>query len=99
MAEFGEVFTQMKCMCKANNECCAMCDLSGKCPANEIVENYDAGEIEKIVMQWAAEHPGPVYMTWGEYLHTLHNEPSSRELSKPIPTDIAQKLGIEPKEG
>ena len=64
------------------------------------LEAYDdclIASIEKNVMKWAAEYPEPVYPTWGEYLHTLHNEPSSRELSKPIPADIAQKLGIEPK--
>lgn len=108
MAEFGEVFTQMKRMCKANNECCAMCDLSGKCPANEIVENYDAGEIEKIVMQWAAEHPEPKYPTWYEYLFNVTRGENKWPVddhefcrwldTTHIPADIAQKLGIEPKE-
>lgn len=102
MAEWMEVMNQFDRMClyhQRKHECPMGCPMSGvnisqcrkiafECPDS----------VERTVMSWAAEHPEPVYPTWGEYLHTLHNEPSSRELSKPIPADIAEKLGIEPKE-
>lgn len=38
-----------------------------------------------------------VYPTWENWLTTLGVQ-SFNELSNPIPADIAQKLGIEPKE-
>ena len=63
--------------------------------------------IEKEVMAWAAEHPAPVYPTWGEWLMSIgvingvhpHGAIDALgNLKQPIPADIAQKLGIEPKE-
>ena len=58
-------------------------------------------------MQWAAEHPDPVYPTWGEWLvkmgvaeigsGMLGIQPAIAE--QPIPADIAGKLGVKPKEG
>lgn len=64
------------------------------------------------VMLWAAEHPEPVYPTWAEWLESMHvvnpivsPDASSQYLLKawyydsPIPADIAQKLGLKPKEG
>jgi hypothetical protein len=69
-------------------------------------------QIEKRVMKWAAEHPEPVYPTWGEWLYDMHVvSVQARQtplpnlyytiesaMLKPIPADIAEKLGIEPKE-
>lgn len=73
--------------------------------------------VEKIIMNWAVEHPEPVYPSWIDWLmseqvipddysaaHSM--EPGTRAASfyvtskafQPIPYDIAQKLGIEPKE-
>lgn len=68
---------------------------------------------EDAIMTWAAEHP-VVYPTWGEWF-VEHGDlvdgwqnatnaawTANRALdvfTKPIPADIAQKLGIEPKEG
>jgi hypothetical protein len=57
-------------------------------------------------MKWATEHPEPVYPTWGEYLEKVIPH-GSREtaltfaifaMNHPISADIAEKLGIEPKE-
>ena len=64
-------------------------------------------------MTWAAEHPEPVYPTWGDWLAEQGvlvcdvSYPNKRywyainkqKIEQPIPTDIAEKLGIEPKEG
>ena len=75
-------------------------------------EMMNIEEIEKAITDWAAENPEPVYPTWLEWLETMGlvfykpiTETESRatifapEAIKPIPADIAQKLGIEPKEG
>ena len=71
-------------------------------------------KIESMVMSWAAEHPEPVYPTWKEWLEeqcvVVHFDSVDKhgikvkwELTNKsnfhIPADIAQKLGIEPKEG
>lgn len=99
MAEFQEVMRQKERMC--DSILCYKCDIWRLCGDNssacqQFISN-NPKKAEKVIMSWAKEHPEPIYPTWGEYLHALHNEPSSRELSKPIPADIAQKLGIEPK--
>ena len=56
-----------------------------------------------------AEHPEPVYPTWGEWLEDMMCDlsapietPQSVNVwmyQTPIPADIAVKLGIKPKEG
>ena len=71
----------------------------------------DYNYVEQVVTQWAAEHPEPQYPTWAEWLESMHvvnpiisPDESSQYLLKawyydsPIPADIAQKLGLEPKE-
>lgn len=77
------------------------------------LEEYDdalIADIEKNVMQWAAEHPEPVYPTWYEYLEKVFDPevtkyPDDAEAffyaacTNRIKADTAQKLGIEPKEG
>lgn len=55
-------------------------------------------------MRWDADHPEPVYPTWVEWFREMGVVSPKQEyfhdwLLKPIPADIAQKLGIEPKEG
>lgn len=59
-------------------------------------------------MTWAEEHPEPVYPTWWEYLTRIHVIfPAMGDFQKcvddlattPIRSDIAQKLGLQPKEG
>jgi len=78
------------------------------------LEEYDdalIADIEKNVMQWAAEHPEPVYPTWVEWLvdsgvfpQKMSTIPSVAfntirdSLSVEIPADIAEKLGVKPKE-
>ena len=93
---------------------CKKCGLqSFDCPAiyEKESDGADWDRVEKVVTAWAAEHQEPVYPTWGEWLHDKgiildarqHNEIEHWILGlnamKPIPADIAQKLGIEPKEG
>ena len=69
---------------------------------------------ETIIMTWAAEHPEPVYPTWAEWLNSIGviisdrpfptlNIPvyvyqAGKKMVEPIPANIAEKLGITPKE-
>lgn len=111
MAEFQEVIKQMKRMCAHFSPTCNGCKLylgegtdefCGEEP-KDILSN--PALVEAAVMQWAAEHPEPVYPTWWEYLTRIHVIfPAMGDFQKcvddlattPIPADIAQKLGIEP---
>ena len=70
---------------------------------------------EQTVMQWAEENPEPVYPTWVEWLleqgvaskrrgfrfeeDGMYEYCLTAYAFKPMPADIAQKLGIPPKEG
>lgn len=70
---------------------------------------------EEVVMDWAANNPEPVYPTFAEWLHnigvTFSDQPFPApnipvyvfqvnvKMFEPIHTDIAEKLGIQPKEG
>lgn len=122
MTEYSEVIKQFKRMCKTISaaKCtrgeCPMgrefgCENIGQC-RKIAFERY--AEFEKLVMAWAAEHPEPVYETWGDwfveqamliegYQHATSDAWMAARFRKimhtPIPDDIAQKLGIEPKEG
>ena len=77
-------------------------------------DSADWNHVENVVAKWAAEHPEPVYPTWKEWLEeqrvVVHFDSVSEKGTKVkweltnksncrIPADIAQKLGIEPKEG
>jgi hypothetical protein len=66
-------------------------------------------KVEEAVMSWVAEHPETVYPTWWEWLENMGivskaNSESTRffdttRMYDNIPADIAQKMGIVPKEG
>ena len=51
-------------------------------------------EFEHRVMEWAEAHPEPVYPTWGAWIKWQ----MGYDIKDRIPADIAEKLGIEPKE-
>lgn len=111
MAEFSEVMRQWRRMCvaleKAHGDvACSVCRLHGCTAIYDSDGTEDYADIERKVMRWAAEHPEPVYETWYEYLRTIGmgcaNSSAYRDewiLTNRIPADIAEKLGIEPKEG
>lgn len=110
MAEYVEVMKQKKRMC--NSTLCCKCDifhLSGESVVNcpQFISN-DPSKAEKIIMAWAAEHPEPVYPTWGEYLASIGVlKPAQAKnayevwftqlCTTNIPAEFAEKLGIEPK--
>lgn len=107
MAEFQKVMREWKRMCKSRGN--IPDDFVGAESALLFAFNRPE-EIERLVMEWAAEHPEPEYPTWGEWLmqfdvmgRTCQDMPNpyfaNDKAASPIPADIAQKLGIEPKEG
>lgn len=110
MAEFSEVMRQFDRMCKANAGCfnCPLHEpdgVSDRCSIGAFIN--DSERIEREIMCWAAENPEPGYPTWGEWFLRTCQVPVTKEgendfwrtLNSRIPADIAQKLGIEPKEG
>lgn len=106
MAEFKEVCKQWRRMCKAANECdgnCVdLCALAHNPVCGELpnATDKDLENAEAVIMEWAKKNPEPVYPTWAEYLMHVYQDVSyARILGETIPADIAQKLGIEPKEG
>lgn len=127
MAEFQEVMRQWGRLCTQhcaeNTDDCDGCLLGGTradvCSSYAKDNAEDVEELERLVMEWAAEYPEPVYPTWGDYLLSIgvvkiiHSdipvelpngdtiEPSKSfdiNLNINIRADIAQKLGLEPKE-
>ena len=101
MVEFQKVMHEWKRMCAATSFC-ELCPLKDeKCWATYPSKMVgDLKSIESIIMAWAAEHPEPVYPTWGEWLQRLYDNTNYAGIFiTPIPADIAQKLGIAPKGG
>lgn len=109
MAEFNEVIKQFKRMCwyygrDKTQKSCPMCTSYPNCNIGHCRKNAieQPAHFAATVMRWAAEHPEPVYPTVYEWLVSVGllsgDMWSASDLQKPIPADIAQKLGIEPKE-
>lgn len=111
MANFGEVMRQLKRLCRARGtdyEKCESCPISDERICSFEISDIEDDEIERVeaaVMAWSAEHPEPEYETWREYLNRLYlgglgleYEKDSALIDNPIPANIAEKLGIEPKE-
>ena len=110
MAEFQEIAKHWKRMCKKywSSTTCHGCPIAENEKAYEACASIDLDiqKMEECVMSWAVEHPEPVYPTWGKWLEDigvaqvgsgiLSIHPAIAE--QPIPADIAQKLGLEPKE-
>ena len=114
MAEFVQRMKDWQRMCGTMQGGIRKCD---NCPLFKVLCQYKPNEkvdfawAEQIIEKWAAEHPEPVYPTWGEWLESFGVVEVTKakdriitvmmkpELLNSIPADIAQKLGIEPKEG
>ena len=118
MAEFQEVTKLWRRMCISMDgndpyQKCERCLLGEEHICSfEIsdIQDDELHRVEETVMAWAAEHPEPVYPTWGEWLmqlgvigRTFQDMPNpyfaEAKAASPIPADIAQKLGLQPKEG
>ena len=72
--------------------------------------HVDFRDVEKQVSEWAEAHPEPVYPTWYAWLANMGIVPielppdqaimvTDIGLLKKIPADLAEKLGVPPKEG
>lgn len=70
MSEFVEVMRQARRLCEEqqNMDCCVNCPMQGKegCMVVADAENIDYVETERKIMDWAAEHPEPVYPSLNE---------------------------------
>lgn len=110
MAEFIDVIHTIQRICKRRKGQCPMC-LLGKfaCPNNVRFDKTEEAafcELEDAVVKWAEENPEPVYPTFREWLISIgvigqmstHSVIADKLAMTPIPADIAQKLGVEPKE-
>lgn len=78
VAEYSEVMREWRRMCLALEKqygyanSCANCPLDGCAAIYEMDEDtMDFQEMENKIMAWAAEHPGPVFPTWEEWLSSL----------------------------
>ena len=84
------------------------------CGMIEDALDSDIEVTEKEIAKWAAEHPEPVYPTWSEWLYEqgvlgdkyvcsipelIASNVATGKVDDPIPVDIAQRLGLQPKEG
>ena len=92
----------IKCPMAINSICDYISDDNDE--NNRKISKAKALKIEADIMTWAAEHPAPVYPTWADWFKQMEIVAPTQKcfhdwLLKPIPADIAQKLGIEPKEG
>ena len=74
MAKFVEVMRQAKRMCESFRDGCRECPIGD---ADElgcgitVTPGMDYEEVERRVMQWAAEHPESVYPTWDEWQNSV----------------------------
>ena len=126
MAEFTEIMRQAKRLCAAHGGMCSMrnCPLdSGEaCRLNVDLDGENYNELECIIMDWAAEHPEPVYPSWEDGWKQLFPDADIRRafcpevfgdkyrcdwchddndncdecLERPMPAEVAEKLGIKP---
>ena len=108
MAEFSEVIRQKKRMC--SSVLCCNCDIYRLCGEDlskcaQFINN-NPKKAEEVIMSWAAEHQEPVYPTWRDLFERMGANIRCDgtvqfqlfAADKPIPADIARKLGIAPKE-
>lgn len=113
MAEFTSTMHEWGRMCNAHAEDCPSCPLNGKPFCEKEIFDLTPSvikEAEQIIMAWAKEHPEPVYPRWVDWLvqvgilgcetrqgHDTHFV--EQAMFDPIPADLAQKLGLQPKDG
>ena len=100
MAEFQYTMKQWRRICGMFP--CRECQLYEICFSAPVSHtDVEIARIEELITNWAEENPEPVYQTWGEYLFsTIYRQGLSfaQIMTEPIPADIAEKLGLGPKE-
>ena len=101
MAEFKEVMKQYKRMCKSYPDC-ADCpfkaELGWDCQPDALIEEEDMDIWETTVMDWARNHPEPVYPTIRELVNYIMNKIPGDSVSYEtrIPANIAKEFNILP---
>ena len=85
MAEFTYIMEQAKRMCKTFSDGhCSECPVGDakvlECGIT-VTSEMDCEEVERRVMQWAAEHPEQVYPTWHEWQNSTF--PDAHKFIKP----------------
>lgn len=102
MSDFTQTMKDWQRMCDAHINC-SHCPLEHCISPAHTKWDEDFDRLERIVDAWAAEHPEPKYPTWTEYFRMTGVFPSwsGHEIldHRPIPAEIAEKLGIQPEEG
>ena len=107
MYEFQDTMKQWRRMCKAHQ--CSKCPLDNavRCISYPYERtDVEIETLEELIMNWVEEHPEPVYPTWFEFAfcQLAHRKlMSDHDLvtwmdNTPIPAEIAQKLGLKPRE-
>ena len=94
MAEFCKVIRNFDRVCNANGCYCCPMKTGSLEGCKYLILNLPA-EFERRVMEWAEAHPEPKYPTWVEWFNSM----GGVDCGEPIPADIAERLGIKPKEG
>lgn len=106
MFDFVEVTKASTRMC--NCECCGDCPVGADNNGVDIdcskLRLYNPDVYAELVMKWAKENPEKVYPTWKEWLIEMdvvrpaYYKDIFEIRNDSIPADIAEKLGLEPKE-
>lgn len=82
MAEFVEVMRQAKRMCAAHGGMCNIrncpMDNGEACRLAADQDGEDYGEVEHIIMAWAAEHKASRYPTWNEWQESTFPDASEK---------------------
>lgn len=114
MAEYNKVIRQFKRMCRYYNgekdKCPLYCKGHGCNISHCRMLAFEDEKFANVVKTWAAAHEEPIYPTWGEYLLDkgiveAHrpieggvNYTPTVKMKCHISADIAEKLGLKPKE-
>ena len=112
MADFVQTMKDWRRMCQTiskkymsdgRNACLEYCPLgkNALCGDIERSSDIDIAEGEQLIKRWVEENPEVTYPTWYEYLNKHYRAAFGdwHLIGKQcIPADIAEKLGIEPKE-
>lgn len=113
MAEFSELVSIKKRICAKykHNSNCNGCPVGEKFICGIIsISDYDDMSFmvcEDTLLSWARENPEPKYPTWEEWLITQGVIKENQnggvgypmpKLFEPISVEIAEKLGLRPKE-
>lgn len=98
MAEFKEVMRQFNRMCHTYPQCddCPFRaeELGCNCQPDTLTEEEDFDIWETTVMDWARNHPEPVYISAREFCKNIYSQVA--DIDAPLPESIAKKFNLTP---